>query len=116
MQVKQRLGALVGMQPLPDPRTQVEETATAHRELLEAFEASRNLIPAQQLFELDYDALISQPLQAVEGINTHFGLNSWPAAEAPIKARMDRARSYTAYPVQLPPLAERRLQELVKAL
>ena len=115
VQVKQRLGALVGMQPLPDPHTQVEETATAHRELLEAFEASRHLIPAQQLLELDYDDLISQPLQAVEGIYTRFGLTSWPVAEAPIKARIDRARSYTADPVQLPPLAERRLQELVKA-
>lgn len=115
VQVKQRLGALVGLQPLPDPPTQVEVTATAHRELLEAFETSRHLIPAQQLLELDCDDLISQLLQAVAVIYTHFDLTSWPAAEGPIKARIDRARSYTADPVQLPPPAELRLQELVKA-
>ena len=115
VQVKQRLGTLVGLQPVPDQVTQLEETVTAHRELLDAFETSRHLIPDQQLLELDYDDLIHQPLQAVEGVYTHFDLTSWPVAEAPIKARIDRARSYTADPVQLPPLAERRLQELVKA-
>ena len=51
VQVKQRLGSLVGLQPLPDAVTQVEETVAAHRKLLEAFEASRHRIPAGQLVE-----------------------------------------------------------------
>ena len=63
VQVKQRLGTLVGLQPVPDQVTQLEETVTAHRELLDAFETSRHLIPDQQLLELDYDDLIHQPLQ-----------------------------------------------------
>ena len=112
--VKQRLVTLVGLQPVPDPLKKVEEAAAAHRDLLEAFEASRHLIPAQQLLELDYDDLISQPLQAFEGIYTRFGLTSWPVAEGPIKARIDQTRSYSADPVHVPPQAERRLQALVK--
>ena len=114
VQVKQRLGALVGMQPVPDPCTQVEETVTAHRELLEAFETSRHLIPDQQLLELDYDDLIHQPLQAVERIYNCFGLTSWAAARGPIKARIDQARSYSADRVRLSQPAERRLHSLVK--
>ena len=76
VQVKQRLGALVGLQPVPNPCTQVEETVMAHRELLEALKSCRALIPTEQLLELDHDDLIRQPLQAVEGIYTHFGLAS----------------------------------------
>ena len=58
VQVKQRLGSLVGLQPLPDAVTQVEETLAAHRQLLEAFEASRQRIPVGQLVELPYEALV----------------------------------------------------------
>ena len=114
VQVKQRLGMLVGLQPVPDQGTQVEETVTAHRELLEAFETSRHLIPDQQLLELDYDELIHQPLQAVERIYSRFGLTSWAVAKGPIKARIDQARSYSADPVRLSQPAERRLHSLVK--
>ena len=114
VQVKQRLGTLVGLQPVPDQGTQVEETVTAHRELLEAFETSRHLIPDQQLLELDYDDLIHQPLQAVERIYSRFGLTSWAVAKGPIKARIDQARSYSADRVRLSQPAERRLHSLVK--
>jgi len=114
VQVQQRLGTLVGLQPVPDQGTQVEETVTAHWELLEAFETSRHLIPDQQLLELDYDDLIHQPLQAVERIYSRFGLTSWAAAKGPIKARIDQARSYSADRVGLSQPAERRLQSLVK--
>jgi len=114
VQVKQRLGTLVGLQPVPDQGTQVEETVTAHRELLEAFETSRHLIPDQQLLELDYDDLIQQPLQAVERIYNRFGLTSWAVAKGPTKARIDQARSYSADRVRLSQPAERRLHSLVK--
>ena len=116
VQVKQRLGTLVGLQPVPDQGTQVEETVTAHRELLDAFETSRHLIPDQQLLELDYDDLIHQPLQAVERIYSRFGLTSWAVAKGPIKARIDQARSYSADRVRLSQPAERRLQSLVKPI
>ena len=116
VQVKQRLGTLVGLQPVPDQGTQVEETVTAQRELLEAFETSRHLIPDQQLLELDYDDLIHQPLQAVERIYSRFGLTSWAVAKGPIKARIDQARSYSADRVRLSQPAERRLQSLVKPI
>ena len=113
VQVKQRLGTLV-LQPLPDPLAQIEEMAAANREQLEAFEALHHLIPAQQLLELDYNNLISQPLQAVEPIYNRLGLKSWPVAEGPIKTCIYQARSYTVDQVHLPPQAERRLQALVK--
>ncbi len=87
---------------------------TAHRELLEAFERCRALIPAEQLLELDHDDLIRQPLQAVEAIYTHFGLTSWPDARGPIEARIDQTSFYVADPVRLPLQAERRLQSLME--
>ena len=105
VQVKQRLGMLVGLQPVPDQGTQVEETVMAHRELLDAFEPP-TLIPAQ-LLELDYDDLIHQPLQAVERIYSRFGLTSWAVAKGPIEARIDQARSYSADRVRLLQPAER---------
>ena len=46
VKLKQRLGSLVELQPLPDAVTHVEEMVAAHRQLLEAFEASRHRIPA----------------------------------------------------------------------
>ena len=65
VQVKQRLGSLVGLQSLPDTITQVEETVAAHRQLLGAFEASRHRIPAGQLVELPYEELIRHPLSLI---------------------------------------------------
>ena len=105
---------LTWLQPVPDPCTQVEETVTARAELLAAFESCRALIPAEQLLELDHDDLIRQPLQAVEGLYTHFGLTSWPDARGPIEARIDQVRTYFADPVRLPLQAERRLQSLME--
>ena len=114
VQVKQRLGALVGLQPLPDAVTQVEETVAAHRQLLEAFEASRHRIPAGQLVELPYEALIRQPLVAVKRIYDELGLSSWSVAQAPLQARIAQARSYTADPVTLPLSAQKRLNDLME--
>ena len=105
---------LTWLQPVPDPCTQVEETVTARAELLAAFESCRALIPAEQLLELDHDDLIRQPLQAVEGLYTHFGLTSWPDARGPIEARIDQACTYVADPVRLPLQAERHLQSLME--
>ena len=105
---------LTWLQPVPDPCTQVEETVTARAELLAAFESCRALIPAEQLLELDHDDLIRQPLQAVEGLYTHFGLTSWPDARWPIEARIDHAGTYVADPVRLPLQAERHLQSLME--
>ena len=114
VQVKQRLGALVGLQPLPDVVTQVEETVEAHRQLLQAFEASRQRIPAGQLVELPYEALIHQPLAALKRIYDELGLSSWSVAQGPVQARIAQARSYTADPVILPMAAEQRLHHLME--
>ena len=35
----------------------------------------------------------------------------WPLAQAPLQARIDQARSYTADPVMLPLAAEQRLND-----
>ena len=114
VQVKQRLGALVGLQPLPDVVTQVEETVEAHRQLLEAFEASRQRIPAGQLVELPYEALIHQPLAALKRIYDELGLSSWSVAQGPVQARIAQAHSYIADPVILPMAAEQRLHHLME--
>ncbi len=115
VQVKQRLGTLVGLQLVPNPCTQAEEKVMAHRELLEEFEGCRALISADQLLELDYDDLIRQPLKASEGTYTHFGLTSWSDAWGPIKVRIDQAHAYVADPVRLPLHAERRLPTLMES-
>ena len=86
----------------------------AHRQLLEAFEASRHRIPQGQLIELPYDALVSQPLAAVKRIYDELGLSSWFVAEAPIQARIAQARSYIADPVTLPVEAQQRLHDLME--
>ena len=112
--MKQRLGSLVGLQPLPDAVTQVEETVAAHRQLLEAFEASRQRIPAGQLVELPYEALIHQPLAALKRIYDELGLSSWSVAQGPVQARIAQARSYAADPVRLSFAAQQRLHELME--
>ena len=113
VQVKQRLAALVGLQAPPDPVVQVEETVAAHRQLLQAFEQTRHLIPAGQLLELEYEALVRDPEQALRRIYDDLRLPSWPQASGPIRARIAKAGHYQADPVQLPAQAEQRLQELV---
>ena len=114
VQVKQRLGALVGLQPVPDAVTQVEETVAAHGQLLQAFEASRHRIPAGQLVELPYEMLISDPLAALKRIYDELGLRSWSVAAAPMQARIALARSYSPDPVALPFEAEQRLYDLME--
>ena len=99
---------------LPDAVTQVEETVAAHRQLLEAFEASRHRIPAGQLVEVSYEALVRQPFAAVKRIYDELGLSSWPLTQAPLQARIAQARSYTADPVTLPLAAEQRLNDLME--
>ena len=86
----------------------------AHRQLLEAFEASRYRIPAGQLVELPYEELIRHPLAALKRIYDELGLSSWPVAQAPLSARIAQARSYTADPVTLPFAAEQRLNDLME--
>ena len=86
----------------------------AHRQLLVPFVASRHRIPAGQLVEVSYEALIRQPLAAVNWIYDELGLSSWPVAQAPLQARIAQARSYTADPVTLPLAAEQRLNDLME--
>ena len=111
--VKQKLADLVGLQPAPDQQRQVEETAMAHRLLLEAFESARPMIPAGQLVEVEFDDLISSPLAAVERIYRELSIDGWDEARDAIKIRAERARTYSPDKVMLEPQAERRLQELV---
>ena len=110
--VKQKLADLIGLQPAPDQQRQVEETAMAHRLLLEAFESARPMIPAGQLVEVEFDDLISSPLAAVERIYRELSIDGWNQARDAIKARAERARTYSPDKVMLEPQAERRLQEL----
>lgn len=114
VQVKQRLGDLVGLQPIPDALTQVEDTVAAHRQLLEAFAVARHRIPPDQLLELDYNDLVRHPLASVKRIYDSFALASWSQAEAPLQACIARAGSYRADPVRLPEAAEQRLQQLLE--
>ncbi|MGB1622141.1 MAG: sulfotransferase family protein [Synechococcus sp.] len=113
VQVKQRLAALVGLQALQDPVVQVEETVAAHRQLLQAFEQARHLIPAGQLLELEYTELVQDPEQTLQRIYEGFGLPSWPQAAGPIRARIAKAGHYQPDPVRLSDPAEQRLHELV---
>ena len=112
--VKQRLGALVGLQPLPDAVTQVEEVVAVHSQLLEVFEATRHRIPAGQLVELPYEDLIRHPHAALKRIHDELGLSSWPVAQGPMQARIAQARSYTADSMTLPLAAELRLNDLME--
>ena len=111
--VKQKLAGLIGLQPAPDQQRQVEETAIAHRLLLEAFEASRSQIPAGQLVEVEYADLVSSPLTTVERIYRELSIEGWVQARVSIQARVDRAQTYNACPVRLEPQAERHLQKLM---
>ncbi len=113
VQVKQRMAALVGLQPPPTQITQVEETVTAYRELMQAFEASRHLIPTGQLIEVSYPDLVQQPFDVVKGIYEAFGLLSWNKAQAHIRQRIEQSSTYQADPVVLAPPAEQRLRELL---
>ena len=74
----------------------------AHRQLLEAFGASRHRIPAGQVVVLSYEALIRQPLTVVKRIYDELWLSSWPVEHAPVQARIAQARRYNADPVTLP--------------
>ena len=111
--VKQKLADLIGLQPAPDQQRQVEETAMAHRLLLEAFESARPMIPAGQLVEVDYADLVRSPLATVERIYRDLSIEGWDQACDAVRARVDRAQTYSACPVQLEPQAERHLQELM---
>ena len=111
--VKQKLADLIGLQPAPDQQRQVEETAMAHRLLLEAFESARPMIPAGQLVEVDYADLVRSPMATVERIYRDLSIEGWDLACDAVQARVDRAQTYKACPVELEPQAERRLQELM---
>ena len=111
--VKQRLASLVGLQDPPDQITQVEETVAAHRLLMEAFEASRQLIPAGQLTEVAFDDLRDAPVATVERIYTDLAIDSWAQAKAPIARRAAQSSRYRPLPVTLEPAAEQRLITLL---
>ena len=113
VQVKQRMSGLIGLQPLPDQITQVEDTATAHHELMQAFEASRPLIPKGQLVEVAFSDLVRQPFDEVKRIYETFGLRSWNSVQAHIRQRIEQSATYHADPVVLERPAEQRLRELM---
>ncbi|KZR86556.1 hypothetical protein MITS9509_01494 [Synechococcus sp. MIT S9509] len=111
--VKQKLADLIGLQPAPDQQRQVEETAMAHRLLLEAFEAARPQIPAGQLVEVNYDELVDSPMNTVERIYRELSIEGWDQACDAVQARVERAQTYNPSQVLLEPKAEKRLQELM---
>ena len=113
VQVKQSLAHLVGLQAPLDEVTQVEETTAAHRALMDAFERSRSLIPPHQLVEVAYEDLIVDPIAVTERIYRELNLSDWHLAQPAIVQRAEKAQSYRAQPVQLSPVAEARLQELM---
>ena len=114
VQVKQRLGDLVGLQPPPSLFRQVEETAIAHAELMQSLEQSQHCIPAEQLLKLSYGDLVTRPLETVKRIYDHFGIVGWSEAEGPIRQRVARARAYKADPVHLPEHLEQHLRDCLK--
>ena len=114
VQVKQNLADLVGLQPAPDSVRQVEETVSAHRLLMQAFDAARAQIPAGQLVDVPYDALVEAPLATVERIYSELSIAGWQQAQPEIAARVEQSKHYRARPVQLEPKAEQRLQALMK--
>lgn len=114
VQVKQNLANLVGLQPTPDAVRQVEETASAHRLLMEAFDAARAQIPDGQLVEVPYDALVEAPLATVERIYSELSIAGWQQAQPKIAARVEQSKHYRARPVQLEPKAEQRLQAMMQ--
>ena len=85
----------------------------AHRLLLEAFESARPMIPAGQLVEVDYADLVGSPMATVERIYRDLSIEGWDQACDAVQARVHRAQTFNACPVQLEPQAERRLQELM---
>ena len=111
--VKQRLAELFGLQPAPDLCTQVDQLPAARWQLINAFELSRPLTPADQLLEVDCNDPVAMPLETVQRIFDHLRLGGSYEARGPIQKRISQARSYTADPVQLPGEAQRRLQELL---
>lgn len=111
--VKQKLADLVGLQPAPDQQRQVEETAMAHRLLLEAFESARPQIPAGQLVEVNYGELVDSPMNTVERIYRELSIEGWVQACDAVQARVERAQTYNPCQVLLEPKAEKRLQELM---
>jgi len=111
--VKQRLASLVGLQAPPDQITQVEETVEAHGLLMQAFEASRYLIPAGQLTEVDFEDLQDAPVATVERIYSDLAIDSWAQAQAPIARRAAQASRYRPLSVTLEPAAEQRLITLL---
>ena len=114
VQVKQSLAHLVGLQAPLGEVDQVEETTAAHRALIDAFERSRSLIPPGQLLEVAYEDLIADPLAVTERIYRELNLPDWHLAQPAIDQRAVMAQSYRAQPVQLSPVAEARLQELMR--
>ena len=114
VQVKQNLAALVGLQNLPDEVTQVKETFYSYMELMQAFEASRHLIPNGQLAELTYEDLCDSPLESLERIYEELGLTSWEAACHPIAQRIQQAGSYQPRPVMLQESSENVLNALLE--
>ena len=111
VQVKQRLADLVGLQSKPSLLKQVDETVIAHRELMAAFERSRHCIPAGQLLDVEFSDLVSRPLETVQRIYTSFDLEGWSEAEAPIRQRIAKARTYKADAVDLPEALEHHLRD-----
>ncbi len=113
VQVKQRLARLVGLQLPPSSLQQVEETAAAHRQLQEAYERSKHLIPPGQLIEVAYDDLVQSPQVTLERIYRSLQISGWSTAQPAIEARIAKGKMYQAEPVVLEPEAEQRLRALL---
>ena len=113
VQVKQRLAQLVGLQAAPSACRQVEETVTAHTQLMQAFEQSRHLIPEGQLVEIAYEDLVQSPLETVMRIYSALNICGWSKVHDVIASRIASGKSYRAQPVVLEPEAEQHLQALL---
>ena len=79
-----------------DPDTLDSLVLTRYRLMMERYFQQRELIPDENIAEVRYEDLVSQPLQQLRGIYVHLGLDGWENARPDIERYVDSLAGYQA--------------------
>ncbi len=80
---------------LPNGAPSVEDyVLSTFDELYRDFREARSAIPAEQFFELRYEALVADPLAQLERIYEHLGLGKFAEARPHFEAHLNAVRNY----------------------
>jgi len=102
VEVAKSLNEVQRMQSVGKQEWVEEYVLSSHETMYTAYEQDRALLGKDQLYELRYEDLVSDPLGKLRGIYGQLDLGDFSRVEAPVKKHLSDVKNYRRNHYELP--------------